>query len=298
MLVQEVQLLNYTTQSSPKDAVVNTKEDNASIYDDLNSYPYYSSENTFFKNFLQNTEYDADNDGKIDFKAGLKCFGSGILDNLKEKANQVIYFAKKHPVLAAGAAVITIGAGVALGAGLPALVASAAINMTTAGAILSGLGLIGFGFGLYKAVPAFKEGWNSYQDFKNSDNIMESLKALHDIGSSSVDTAEGVILAAMGVKTVVDGVGMIACESEVGLLSNFKPKLVSNAEKSLHNASNAVYTNDPTGAQQYMAESHAYNYLTGCKNEILSKGNIDGGILGGLIGADIYTNDITDITYY
>jgi len=182
-----------------------------------------------------------------------------------------------------------------VGAALPALVAAETITLSAAGAIQTGIGLLGVGYGIYKAAPAVKEGIGKYQDFKNADTDMEALKALHDIGSNSFDVAEGAAIALMGAKTASDGIATISCDSQLRFLSKLKPNNVATAEKSLFEASHAVYENDLNGMQQYMAEYYTSNNLDYAKKEVLTRGNLDGGITGGLIGTDVYTDDVAEL---
>jgi len=96
MNIQEIQTANYNSQKPIQHNINKTEENDINIYDAMksNSHHYNSSETGSFESFLKDTKYDGNDDGKLELKTELKCFGSGILDNIKGKAAQVADFAK------------------------------------------------------------------------------------------------------------------------------------------------------------------------------------------------------------
>lgn len=137
------------------------------------------------------TEYTGWDDGELALEEQVDAFAQGVVDKAKEQVSGVVSTVKEHPVATAAA----VG-----GVGAVCLAAGAIVGAPVVAAVV---GIVGVGGALYGAARAVSGAIEGMKSYNNAQTDAQAQQAMGDVGASTLEFGENVVLGALsGAQTV------------------------------------------------------------------------------------------------
>ncbi len=127
-------------------------------------------------------EYSGWDDGDLSIQAGAKSFGEGVVENIKGQVGGLVSTVVEHPVMTAATAGV-VGAACVIGGPV----------------VVAGLGIAGVGTAIFGAVKAVGNTITNMNNYNSAQTDNEAKEAMQDIGSSTFEVAENVVMGAFAV---------------------------------------------------------------------------------------------------